>query len=412
MLARALALLLASALSSSQLLASASPDAPARFFDSETIQATRLVGNVPATTSDNAWLAFPARTFTAHPQKSVRLNDKTANAALVGRGAVALEVRAVASKTELGVLVTWRDPSEDRVKDETAQFADSVALEMPVHFGAGRRLPYVGMGDDKEHVTITMQRAVDGGSRGGEYVGAGFGSLTRAMVQGGRSAMDYDAATETWRALFVRKLVSQGRNLDTGLVPFALAVWDGGEKDRGGNKALTSWKFVRIPDRTIDDAFLREVAWGYSDGDLGDPARGKQLTETVCIACHRVGDKRFALESFAPELDGVGGYSTYAYLRDSLMDPSAVVVPNLNINRHYAKGATDANGAYANNLMYQWYSVDGAGKKTSKMASFAYLPKDDINAIVAYLKTLGAEDAKAPSTAATTAEAAPTAQKE
>ena len=62
--------------------------------------------------------------------------------------------------------------------------------------------------------------------------------------------------------------------------------------------------------------------------------------------------------------------------------------------------------------MYQWYSVDGAGKKTSKMASFAYLPKDDINAIVAYLKTLGAEDAKAPSTAATTAEAAPTAQKE
>jgi DMSO reductase family type II enzyme heme b subunit len=395
--------MLAHVLTSTLLFAVAGP-APERFFASETIEATRLVAHVPATTSDEAWSRIPAKTFTAHPQKSVRLNDKAPNAALVGRQGTALEVRAVASKTELALLVLWRDESEDRVKDETSHFADSVALEIPVRFGKSIRLPYVGMGDDKEHVTITMQRAVDGGSRGGEYVGAGFGSLTRAMVLGGRSAMDYDAATQTWRALFVRKLQSQGRNLDTALVPFALAVWDGASSDRGGNKALTSWKFVRIPDRSIDPAYLSEVAWGYSDGDVGDPARGKQLVETVCIACHRVGDKRFALESFAPELDGIGGYSTYGYLRDSLMDPSAVVVPNLNINRHYTKATPDENGAYPNNLMYQWYSVDGAGKKTSKMASFAYLPKDDINAIVAYLKTLGAEEATSPTT--------PTAQKE
>lgn len=361
-----------------------------RFFAAETVTATRVDGALPQSVFDARWDAATKARFVAHPQRTVRLNDKDANAALPRRTGVAVDVRALVSTTELGLLLTWRDATEDRIADETARFSDGIALELPVRFGAGRRLPYVGMGDDAEHVTVTMQRAMDGGSRGLEYVGAGFGSLTRALVQGGRSAMDYDAASGTWRALFVRKLKSQGRDLDQGLVPFALAVWDGAEKDRGGNKALTSWKFVRVPDRKLDERFLAEVSYGYHEGDLGDPARGKILVETVCVACHRVNDKRFALESFAPELDGVGGYSTYAYLRDSLVDPSAVIVPNLNINRHYTKAAPDAHGAFPNNAMYQWSATDGAGRKISKMASFASLPPDDQKAIIAYLKTLGA----------------------
>ena len=117
----------------------------------------------------------------------------------------------------------------------------------------------------------------------------------------------------------------------------------------------------------------------------------------MCVACHRIGDKRAAAADTAPDLTNVGVVSTPGYLRDSLVDPSAIVVPILNINRHYTKAQpADAHGAYANNDLYRWYSVDAAGKKTSRMMPFGSMPPADVAAMVAYLKTLGAPRPAAP----------------
>ncbi|WP_294870523.1 hypothetical protein, partial [Sulfuricurvum sp. RIFCSPLOWO2_12_FULL_43_24] len=77
----------------------------------------------------------------------------------------------------------------------------------------------------------------------------------------------------------------------------------------------------------------------------------------------------------APSLKYVGGYSSVAYLRESIVKPSAVVVPGYNRNAH-------ANTP--------WYNIE-KGKRVSTMTDYGFLDKDTVENIVAYLKSLKAE---------------------
>lgn len=378
---------------------------PQAFFDNETVAARKVAGTAPRTDDDPRWAQATAAQVVLAPQLSVRLNDKDANAALATRGPVVATVSAVWTDAELAVRVVWTDPTEDRAplddaRANTTSYGDAVALEFPAAFGAGQRLPHIGMGDEGQRVVVLMQRAftlsTGHASVGRSYVAAGFGSITRAGLPGMRMTLRRDGAT--WRAVFVRALDGPGASLRAGLVPFAVAVWDGAARERGGNKALSSWKALRLEGLPLDEGYARELAWGYGPGELGDVQRGKQLTETVCAACHRVGGKRNAPDGLAPELTGIGAYSTASYLRESIVDPHAVVVENLNINRHTARAAgPDATGAFASNEAFRWSVVDALGKRRSKMPSFAGLPAADVAAMVAYLKSLGAPAAPASS---------------
>lgn len=387
----------------------------ASFYAAETVTAKKVAGPAPETDKDPRFTQAPAATVLLAPQRTVRLNDKEANAALTSRQPTTATVKALVTDQDLAVLVSWVDPTEDRApgagaspgtRGDPTAFGDGVALEVPLTFGKGLRLPYIGMGDDQMHVSVTMQRATGTAKVrnwiGRDYVAAGFGSLTRAPLPGSRMLLRRDG--DTWRALFIRPLAgARGQSLKAGLVPFALAVWDGEKHDRGGNKALSSWKFLRLEGEPVDAAYLKEMSYGYWPGDRGDLARGKTLVESVCVACHRLGDKRMAMESFAPDLSSIGAISTYGYLRESIVSPSATIVPHLNINRHTSRGGgVDASGAWPANDMYRWHVVGPDGKKTSKMTPFASFPPADIAAMVAFLKTLGVEPAPAPAPAPAT----------
>ena len=163
--------------------------------------------------------------------------------------------------------------------------------------------------------------------------------------------------------------------------------------ERGGNKALSAWKFLRLPRFPLDAAYRRAGLVGVRrPGERGDVARGKLLVETVCTACHAVGEKRIAPPGVAPDLTGIGAIATPAYLRESLVDPSAVIVPNLNPYQHQDRSApVGVAGSFPSDPAYAWYRRDESGKKISKMPAFASLPGPDITAIVSYLMTLGAE---------------------
>jgi DMSO reductase family type II enzyme heme b subunit len=410
------------------LLAGSAQASPATdaLLATEAVRVRRVTGEVPATPEDRRWSALPALEVSLAPQRFVRLGDAAANKELA-RAPVKARVRGALAGDALAILVEWPDATEDRVHpEETAVFADSIAIQFPLAYGPGRRLPYVGMGDESAHVAVFMQRATVApsaatsaatttkrsgkeaakekgatvlagasgkpSSSGRDYVAAGFGSLTRASFGGSRMTMSYDRATRTWRAVFVRPLDAPALSLRAGLVPIAFAAWDGARSERGGNKALSSWKFLRLEDVPLDAPYAEELSWGFGPEPLGDVARGKQLVEGVCVACHRIGDKRAAVEDLAPDLTNIGAVSTPGYLRESLVEPSAIVVPILNINRHQARGQPpDATGAWQNNELYRWYTVDGAGKKVSRMMSFASSPPADIAAMVAYLRTLGRE---------------------
>lgn len=346
-------------------LVAASP-AEERFLATEVIEVVRVPGPLAPAMDDAVLARAPATRLLLAPQRTVRLPDRDANEALDVLGAPrALDVRALADGKDLALVLSWRDETDDRGRAlETDRFGDAVAVQIPFAFGAGMRLPYVGMGDEAAPVALYLQRAVEHGTMARSLVAAGFGSSTRSSTGGVRASMHYDGALRTWRAVLVMPLVTTERDLRAGLVPVAFALWDGARRERGGNKALSSWKVLRMPGSPVDARYLAELAWGH-DG-VGDVLRGKQLVDTVCAACHRVGDKRNAPVGLAPPLDDLGLVATPAYLRDSILAPSSIVVPG--------KG---------------WSVRAPDGTRTSVMPAFAALPNGDLDAIVAYLRTLG-----------------------
>jgi len=362
------------------------------FLASETVEAREVPGPLPADPAAAFWDGLPAAAAEAAPQRTVRLHDRRANEALVSARPRPVRLRAAFDGKYLAVVVDWSDDVEDRTRpDATDAYGDAAALQIPVRFGAGVRLPYVGMGDEAMPVSVSLVRAAAQGTQAREAVATGFGSLTRAEAGGARSALRYDRERKAWRALFLRPLSSGDRDLRRGLVPFAVALWEGSRQERGGNKALTRWKFLRLARFPVDQAYLAEMAWGWEPADRGNLARGKQLAEAMCAACHALGERRAAVPGIAPDLSGIGAIATPGYLRDSLVDPSAVVVPSPNPAQHQDRSqAPGVAGAWPNHDGFVWSRRDAAGKAVSKMPAYAAMPKPDLAAVVSYLMTLGA----------------------
>jgi mono/diheme cytochrome c family protein len=174
-------------------------------------------------------------------------------------------------------------------------------------------------------------------------------------------------------------------------VPFSVAVWDGAAHERGGNKALAGWKLLRMPGVATDPTYQAELSWGHRPGDLGDPGKGKELFEGMCTACHSVGTEK-AVPGLAPDLTGIGVVAAPGYLRDSILAPSTVIVPNPNLAQRQDRSVKpDARGAYPSDEAYVWYTRAADGKKVSTMPDYASMEPGDVAAIVAYLTTLGRE---------------------
>lgn len=384
---RALALVLSAA----GLALPAAPRA-ADALASETVEVWQVKGPLPADAAAPLWDGLPALAAIAAPQRTVRLHDRRANEALAGAGSHAVTLRAATDGTDLAVVVEWPDATEDRVRsDATDAYADGAALELPLRFGAGRRLPYVGMGDAGEQVVVYLQRAGATGVVARQAVAAGFGSLTRAEVGGVRMAMRYAPAAKAWRAVFVRPLAAGGHDLRRGLVPFSVATWDGARSERGGNKALTRWKFLRLAAYPLDPEYLAEMSWGHAKGDLGSAAKGKDMVESMCVACHAIGATRIAAAGLAPDLSTIGVIATPAYLRDSILSASAVIVPSPNPAQHQDRAKRDARGAWPPDEGYAWSHVGADGRRVSSMPDFDSMSKEEVADVVAYLVTLGEE---------------------
>ncbi len=383
----------AAALALMMLLArAAAGEAGDAFLASEAVEAGEVPGPLPADPADALWDGLPALPALAAPQRTVHLNDRRANEALAAARPRPVRLRAAFDGRDLAVVVEWEDATEDRLRpDATDAYGDAAALEIPARFGTGLRLPYVGMGDEGVPVTVSLVRAAAAGSVSREAAATGFGSLTRVDAGGARSALRYDRGRKSWRALFLRPLAGSDRDLRRGLVPVAAAVWDGSSHERGGNKALTRWRFLRLPRYPLDQAYLAEMAWGWGPAGRGDAVRGKQLVEAMCAACHTLGERRAPAPGIAPDLSAIGAIATPGYLRDSLLDPSAVVVPSPNPAQHQDRSrAPGVAGPYPLNEGFAWSRRDADGKRVSKMPVYAAMPKPDLAAVVSYLMTLGA----------------------
>jgi complex iron-sulfur molybdoenzyme family reductase subunit gamma len=377
-------------LAAALMLAAASSAHAADFLSSETLEVAKLPGPLVADPAAPFWESVPVGTVVAAPQHTIRLNDRQANEALDVATFRTVQVRAATDGKDLAVLLEWADATESRATpDGVDVYGDAAALQFPRRFGAGIRLPYVGMGDEGQEVLLYLQRAGAQGAIARQAVAHGFGSSSRADLGGVQVAMRHDGAAKAWRAVFLRPVSAAGHDLGRALVPFSVAIWDGAGKERGGNKALAGWKFLRMPGMAADPAYQAELAWGHRPGDLGDPRKGRELFEGMCTACHSVGAEK-AVPGLAPELTGIGVVATPGYLRDSILAPSTVIVPNPNPAQRQDRSAKpDARGAYPADEAYVWFTRAADGKKVSTMPDYASMEPGDLGAIVAYLATLG-----------------------
>lgn len=178
-----------------------------------------------------------------------------------------VKIAGVQNELEIGFLLEWNDPSLENKIEVSATHTDQAALMFPLH--PKKELPSITMGSENEIVNIWQWRAlwepalsVTSENRSNRSImevpdnyrrspvedltAAGFSTLTtqeeqdvlgRGMWQG-----------KTWRVVFKRTLV----NSDNADVQFkystvmAIAVWNGGNRERNGQKGISDWILLRL----------------------------------------------------------------------------------------------------------------------------------------------------------------------
>lgn len=342
-----------------------------------------------------------------YPQTTIGNNDKEATEKMKGLKALSAHAGAVFNDKEMLVVVKWKDATNSKQSaTSTKLFGDSVAIQFPSACNEADKLPYIGMGSDGRTVTVLLQKNADAiypaaekadvtmqqvkqnlnmfgeelkkkeaaqkalaGKYTKVFVAEGFRSMTEVKdAKGYEMSMSYKGGE--WTAVF-KKPLNDDYSKACDALPMAVAIWDGAKDGRNGNKWLSSWTPIKMKDTPKAKADIAKI----NEKSKGNIASGKKLATDNCAACHTMGDIKAPMAYMAPDLSNIGGYATAGYLKESIVAPSAVVVPGYNKNAH-------PSGV--------WYSADDKGARTSTMPAFDYLKANEIDDIVAYLQTLKA----------------------
>jgi len=347
-----------------------------------------------------------------YPQSTIKLNDKKANELNANNGAKKAKVAAIYSDNSIAFMIRWADGTINIQRGyKTDTFSDGFAIEIPQDFSDAKKLPYIGMGSADRAVVIYLQKGARGvyepNGEGNVYyqqnrnqtdlfgadlenfdkkvkeraindyertfIAEGFRSMSEIKDSSSKSYARLGYKAKTWSGTLSRPISDEYTNLkDVGAFPVSFAVWDGAKMGRDGIKHLSQWLSVKLEGKEGGSELIAEL----DDSSVkGDASEGKKVVEAQgCVGCHQV-EKTDATNLMGPALYNVGGYSTTAYLRESLLEPSAVVVPGYNRNAH---------------SNYKWYTLEG-DKRVSTMTSFKHLSAEEVENVVAYLKTLKAE---------------------
>lgn len=361
-------------------------------------------------TQSQVWESVNTSEITLYPQSTISFSDKNANKKNKNNVSMQADVKAIHDGKNVTFLFTWEDESYNSSKNKKTEsfFADGFAMQFSTTSDP-KSLPYIGMGDDNRAVVVHLQKALhdvyepngygdvsmqvnpsNANVFGKEleafnkrvdelankkyqksFVAKGFRSTTEIKDKSAEFMANMRWDNGQWYATLSRPLNDAYVNLEDAF-PVAFAAWDGEKLNRDGLKHITGWTAVKLEGSDAGDALVKEL----TSEATGDIAKGKAEFEMQCTACHNTDSHTSAPEFMAPNLANIGGYSSVAYLKESLMDASAVVVPGYNRNQH---------------PNFKWYSVDENGNRVSTMPSYNWMSPEQIDNIVAYLKTLKRE---------------------
>lgn len=377
------------------------------------VTAVKVDGSIEKVTyKSNVWKKAKFSDVTLYPQTTIKMNDKKANELNADNKAKKAKVGAIHNGKQIAFMIKWPDGTMNIQSGyKSDSYGDGFAVQLAADYADAAKLPYIGMGSEGRPVIVHLQKAVkdfyEPNGQGNVYyqmnrnqtelfekdlkkfdkkvksigssdyertfVSEGFRSMSEIKDASNSSyaRLGYDSKAKGWKGTVSRSLKDSYLDLNAGAVPVAFAVWDGAKMGRDGLKHLTSWVSVNLEGVNGGDALISGLAAAE-----GDAANGKEQAIANCAACHKLGvAEDMAPDYMAPSLANIGGYSTSAYLKESMVDPSAVVVPGYNRNAH---------------KNFAWYNeVDG--KRVSTMPAFDWMDEKSMNDIIAFMQTLKAE---------------------
>lgn len=353
--------------------------------------------------SSPLWQKAKVQSVEVYPQTTIEMNDAELVRANEANLAKVLHVKTLSDGKSVAFLLQWKDATKSlQAADSTTAYSDGFAVQFST---VSDKLPYIGMGSVDRAVIVHLQKATgkvyepnNGGDvyhqvnasnqnafakeltsyknevakqGNGDYqrsfISEGFRSMTQIRDNAEPAVMEMKYDKGVWSALLVRPLKSEHLSLQ-GSFPVAFAIWDGEKKNRDGAKLLSAWVGVSLDAKANALTLLDEVK--------GDVSNGEKLMMENCSACHQYKAVKNAPNYMAPNLSNIGGYANASYLKESIIDPNAVVVAGYNVNAH---------------KNFLWYTSDEKSVRTSTMPPFAYLDEKSLNDLVAFMKTLKVE---------------------
>jgi complex iron-sulfur molybdoenzyme family reductase subunit gamma len=373
-------------------------------LQAQTLTVTKVKEDVAKIGLDaKVWQKVKTDEVIIYPQTALSMNDADALKLNADNKAKILHVKSVNDGQSVAFWVQWKDTTKSVQEGlSSTAYADGFAMQFST---VKDKLPYIGMGNEGRPVIVHLQKATgvtfEPNNNGDVYhqvnasnqnafgkelkvlkkevaqqaitdyqrvfISEGFRSLTQLRDNSEPSVMQMRYAKGVWTALLVRGLKSEHLNLE-GTFPVAFAVWDGEAKNRDGVKRLSAWVGVNVDGTKKALALLDEVS--------GDVKNGEKVVMENCSVCHQYKAVKNAPDFMAPNLSNIGGYGNASYIKESIVDPSAVAVPGYNANAH---------------KNFLWYIGDDKGVRASTMPPFVQLDEKSVNDAVAYLKTLKAE---------------------
>lgn len=146
-------------------------------------------------------------------------------------------VQAVHNGTTLSIRLSWHDPDRDDELEDLDQFADAVAVMFPLASGASA----LTMGSTERPINAWLWMADE--SEPYDVLASGYAtSLRRAASESGLRATAYHE-NDRWTVVLQRPLQASDAAFTTfepgteGAI--ALAVWEGSNKERSAQKAIS-----------------------------------------------------------------------------------------------------------------------------------------------------------------------------
>ena len=180
------------------------------------------------------WDAAPAATLHMSSAESGLPNASSTSVEQV-------DLQAARSNGQLYLKLSWADATRDTSTTDVRQFADAVAVQLPVNESAR---PPIAMGGASNRVNVWFWRA-DGTSQ--ELLAGGAGTTT-PLDDTVSNASRYENGT--WEVVLSRDLESSATNRtaipDDQDLDVAVAVWNGSNGERSGVKAASSWHYLAL----------------------------------------------------------------------------------------------------------------------------------------------------------------------